>query len=229
MTVESSRVSVVMSVRNGERHVAAALASILDQSAPPGEIVVVDDGSTDDTAAVLEGFGDGVRVVRQPPSGTAAGLNRGIATTTGDMLAFLDADDLWAPRALERRLVRLAATDAPDGVFGRTQQFVSPEVADDEARRLRIGDGPTSAPMLGALVVRRDVFTSTGPLDETLASAEGIDWVTRARDAGRRLVAIDDVVLHRRLHATNTGRTLPRETTLAALRRVVHAHHLRRP
>ncbi|MBU3702662.1 MAG: glycosyltransferase family 2 protein, partial [Acidimicrobiia bacterium] len=213
--------------RNGERHVAEAIASVLGQSGPPVEIVVVDDGSTDDTAGVLARFGDAVRVVHQPARGAAAGLNRGVAMTMGDVIAFLDADDLWTPDALARRLARLDRPDIPDGVFGRTTQFVSPELSEDEIRLLRFGTGPASVPLLGALVVRREVVERVGPFDESLPSAEGVDWVTRARDAGVNLVAIDDVVLCRRLHAANTGRTLPRETTLGALRRVVHAHHRR--
>lgn len=227
-TVDPTAVSVVMTVRNGERHVAEAIASILSQSRPPMEIVVVDDGSTDATVGVLADFGDAVRVVRQPARGAAAGLNRGVAMATGDVIAFLDADDVWTPDAIASRLERMDEADAPDGVFGRTTQFVSPELSVAESRRLRFGAEPTSAPLLGALVVRREVVERVGPFDESLSSAEGVDWVTRARDDGVRLVAIDDIVLRRRLHATNTGRTLPREATLTALRRVVHEHHRRR-
>lgn len=226
--IEPDRVSVVMTVRDGERYIEAAVASILEQTTPPGEIVVVDDGSTDGTAGVLARFGDAVCVIRQSAQGTATGRNRGVAATTGGILAFLDADDLWTPDALERRLERLDGTDEPEGVFGRTLQFVSPDLPADEARRLRAGPDAASVPLLGALVVRRRLVDRVGPFDESLPSAEGIDWVTRARDIGARLVAIDDVVLHRRLHTTNTGRSLPGETTLSALRQVVHAHHRRR-
>ncbi|MFM8862681.1 MAG: glycosyltransferase family 2 protein [Acidimicrobiia bacterium] len=227
MTDSPNHVSVVITVRNGERYLSAAVTSILEQSTPPAEIVVVDDGSTDDTVGVLAGFGDAVRLVRQSARGAAAGRNRGIAASSGDVLAFLDADDLWTPHSLARRLERLVEADAPDGVFGRTTQFVSPDLPEHEAHRLRIRAEPASAPLLGALVVRREVAERVGPFDESWPSAHGVDWIARARDAGVRLVAIDDVVLHRRLHATNTGRALPRETTLSALRRVVHAHHCR--
>lgn len=227
MTDSPNHVSVVITVRNGERYLSAAVTSILEQSTPPAEIVVVDDGSTDDTVGVLTGFGDAVRLVRQSARGAAAGRNRGIAASSGDVLAFLDADDLWTPHSLARRLARLVEADAPDGVFGRTTQFVSPDLPELEARHLRVGAETVSAPLLGALVIRREVAERVGPFDESLPSAEGVDWVTRARDAGVRLATIDDVVLRRRLHATNTGRTLPRETTLSALRRVVHAHHCR--
>jgi glycosyltransferase involved in cell wall biosynthesis len=228
MTIAASDVSVVMSVRDGARHLAAAIESVLAQTTPPGEFVVVDDGSRDGTAEVLESFGAALRSFRQPPRGTAAGLNRGIAASSGCVLAFLDADDLWTPRALEARLERLTAADEPVGVWGATVQFVSPELPEAEARRLRVDPGPSSAPLPGALLVRRVAVDRVGGLDESLPSAEGIDWVTRVRDARLPLVPIDDVVLRRRLHAGNVGRALPRETTLAALRKVVRAHHERR-
>jgi glycosyltransferase involved in cell wall biosynthesis len=228
MTRAAADVSVVMSVRNGERYLAAAIESVLGQSTTPGELVVVDDGSTDGTPDVIASFGAALRSFRQPPRGTAAGLNRGIAESSGALLAFLDADDLWTPAALARRRDRLHATDAPTGVWGATEQFVSPDLPDDEARKLRVDPGPVSAPLPGALLVRRGVVDVVGGLDESLPSAEGVDWVTRIRDARLRLVAIDDVVLRRRLHRDNKGRVLPRETTLAALRTMVRAHHERR-
>lgn len=228
MSVDPSRVSVVMSVRDGERHLEAAITSVLRQSVRPGEVVVVDDGSHDGTADVLASFGSSVRVLHQRPTGTAAGLNRGVAAAGGDVLAFLDGDDLWTPDSIATRLDRLSGADAPMGVYGRTVQFVSAEVSAEDAARLRFDPRPAAAPLSGALLVRREVFASIGGFDERLPSAEGVDWIARVRAAMLPIVAIDEVVLHRRLHDGNLGRTLPRETTLAALRAVARAQHKRR-
>jgi len=120
------RVSVVIPVRNGERYLAEALESILGQSTSPGEVVVVDDGSTDATPSVLERYSAHVRGVRQSPAGVAAALNHGIALAHGTLLAFLDADDVWLPDSLRCRVTRIDAADEPDAVFGRMQQFATP-------------------------------------------------------------------------------------------------------
>ena len=84
---EPDRVTAILAVRDGERYIAEALESIVGQSTPPGEVIVVDDGSTDATPAALEPFAEQVRVMRQEPAGVAAALNRGVAAATGELLA----------------------------------------------------------------------------------------------------------------------------------------------
>src|SRR5687768_5324540 len=137
MVVAAQKVSVVMPVRNRERYVVEALDSILGQSTPPGEVVVVDDGSTDDTPRLLRAYGDRLRVVRQEPMGVPAAVNRGVATATGELLAFLDSDDVFTPTSLECRLTRLTAADRPEAVVGKMVQFVSPELGPEAHTRFR--------------------------------------------------------------------------------------------
>src|SRR5262249_13494826 len=112
--LDSSCVSVVVAGRGGERYLAGALHSILCQALPPGEVIVVDDGSTDATPRVLAGYGDRIRVMRQEPArGQFAASNVGVAASRGAVLGFLDADDLWTRSSIESRLVRLCAPDEP--------------------------------------------------------------------------------------------------------------------
>jgi glycosyltransferase involved in cell wall biosynthesis len=93
-------VSVVIPVCNGERFVGAALRSVLEQSFPPLETIVVDDGSTDATRSVVRQFGERVRYCYEPHRGVAAARNRGVAIARGEWIAFLDADDQWYPDKL---------------------------------------------------------------------------------------------------------------------------------
>ena len=97
---------------NAAATIGEAIASALAQRGPGGEILVVDDGSTDGSLAIARGFGPGVRVVTGPNRGVSAARNRGIAETAGEWLVFLDADDLLLPETLARRLATAAATDA---------------------------------------------------------------------------------------------------------------------
>lgn len=99
-TEESARISVVMPLYNKEAEVERALRSVVDQSLAPGEIIVVDDGSTDGSHAIVERFiaehpEAGIRLITQPNSGVSAARNRGIAEAKGDYIALLDADDMW--------------------------------------------------------------------------------------------------------------------------------------
>jgi glycosyltransferase involved in cell wall biosynthesis len=215
-----------MPVRDGGTYLAEAIDSILAQTVVPDEIVVVDDGSTDDTPAILRRYGDPVRIVHQPPLGNASALNTGVTTTTGDVLGFLDSDDLWTPDAVEVRLARLTRSDAPDAVFGRMVQFVSPELGAEAVNSYRFDPGPTNADLFQNMLIRRDPFVAVGTLDASLPSAANIDWMSRARLAGLRAVQIDDVVARRRLHRSNMGVRMG-VTKLKTLTDVVRAHHER--
>src|SRR5262249_59793311 len=108
-------ISVVVPSFNAGRWIAASLDSILAQTLPGGEVVVVDDGSTDDTAQVLEVYGDPVRVVRAAHAGLAAARNLGLAVVGGDWVAFQDADDVARP---DRLALLQSYLDAAQGLEG---------------------------------------------------------------------------------------------------------------
>jgi glycosyltransferase involved in cell wall biosynthesis len=218
--------TAVMAVRDGEPYLAEALDSILEQSVPPTEVIVVDDGSVDGTPAILAAYGGALRVMQQPASGHAAAINTGVAAATGTFLSFLDADDVWEPDAQQCRLERLHHPDAPDAVFGRIVQFVSPELGPDAAAHFRFDPGPTAGNLLQAMMIRREAFSHVGPFDTTLPSAANIDWMSRARLQGLRVANIENVVARRRLHRTNMGVTMG-AGTFKALTDVVRMHHER--
>src|SRR4051812_13046945 len=97
-------ISVVIPCYNGALYLRETLESALAQNYAPLEILVVDDGSEDDSAAIAESCGAPVRVIRQPNQGESVARNRGIDEARGDWVAFLDADDLWEPEKLERQV-----------------------------------------------------------------------------------------------------------------------------
>lgn len=110
----SETVSVVICAYNYGRFLGECLESVLRQTHPPGEIIVVDDGSEDETAEVVRRF-EGVRYLRQVRAGTAAAFNRGFAAATGEIVCYLDADDYWMPKKLERVLMVLGANPSAGG------------------------------------------------------------------------------------------------------------------
>jgi glycosyltransferase involved in cell wall biosynthesis len=110
--VTDPTVSVVIAAYNAGRYLRETVESALAQTYPRREIILVDDGSTDDTGAILASFGDRIRVIRQRHGGLASARNAGVAAADGDFLALLDADDLWAPETLAVQLA--AAKRAPE-------------------------------------------------------------------------------------------------------------------
>ena len=173
-----------MAVRDGEQYLREALDSILHQSVPPAEVVVVDDGSIDGSPAILASYGDALRVIRQPTGGHATAMNTGVAAARGAFLSFLDADDVWEPESMACRLERLHRPDAPDAVMGRIVQFVSPELGPEAAASFHFDPGPTATNLFQAMLIRHDAFTRIGQFDTTLPSAANIDWMSRARRRG---------------------------------------------
>jgi glycosyltransferase involved in cell wall biosynthesis len=209
-------VSVVIPAYNAGRYIGEAIDSALAQSMPV-EVIVVDDGSTDATAAIAFGYGNRVRCIRLEHGGLSRARNRGLAAARHDLIAFLDADDRWAPSKLERQYAALATRPDIDMVFGHSVEFVShePECADLVARE-------KSAPnySASAMLARRALFERVGGFSEKVQIGEFIDWYGRALIAGARTLILDDVIYHRRIHRTNMTRlTLnKREQYLAVLR-----------
>lgn len=187
-----AEVGVVVPVRDGERHLAAALASIAAQEGVTTEVVVVDDGSTDASGRIAADAGARVLAL-SGGSGAGAARNAGVAALDTEWLAFLDADDEWTPDRLRVGLAAFAADPALDVCFAHAETFGAGE--------------PEVVPGLlpGTLLVRRTTWDRVGPLAEVRAG-ELMDWLLRARDLGLRETMLPDVVLRRRLHDANSTR-----------------------
>ena len=198
-------ISVVIPVYNGERHLGEAIASVLAQAVPVHEILVIDDGSTDGSAAVAEHVGAPVRCHRQVNAGAAAARNSGVALAAGEFLAFLDADDLWLEDKLPRQLAAFAEDPELDMVFGHVLQFYSPELTEDERHRLRIPLAVMPAYHPGAMLIRRDAFLRVGFCKPELRIGDFVDWHARAVELPLKSRLLPDIVMKRRLHRANLG------------------------
>ncbi len=190
------RVSVVIPTYNRAGAVCEAVQSALDQTYSDLEVIVVDDGSTDDTAQrVGERFGGDARVVlvSQPHSGPGAARNRGIERARGELIAFLDSDDVWYPEKLELQLRRLDESGAalvfsdfvfPDGVGERTRFQFTGFAGDTSLRGIVEKRFPLCTP---AVVARRRDLQEAGLFDESLPCAQ--DWDLWIRLIARRPAA----------------------------------------
>jgi len=125
MSKNDLRVSVVLPVFNAEKYLAEALQSVLAQTYPVFEIILIDDGSTDGSAQVAEGFGDIVRYTYQDNRGHGSALNVGFARATGDYIAPMDADDIWMKDKTTRQLAEFKANPNLDMIFGHIKHLAT--------------------------------------------------------------------------------------------------------
>ena len=190
--------SVIIPVYNGEQYLRSAVQSVLDLGYPAMELIVVDDGSTDTTAEIITSLGDRVRCVRQPNGGPAAARNRGLQFARGQVVSFLDTDDLWTPNIITRALTILLSHPEVDIVQGRIQE-IKPSIS-DATKAYEYLSKPYPYIAVGSAVYRRIAFEKIGGFDETLRFCEDYDWFLRAFDAFIPKVRIDDVTMLYRRH-----------------------------
>jgi glycosyltransferase involved in cell wall biosynthesis len=196
----SARVSAVMPARNAARFIEQALRSILDQTVPPASIVVVDDGSTDETATIAGSLHPSITVVRRDHAGIGAARSAGVAATTTEFVAFLDADDLWLPHKLERQLALMDDDPSLDGVFCLLDEFYDP--ADLPPTSVRAPRLAVAAALSSAAIVRRRLIDRLGVFSSAPVG-EWVEWWSRARAQRVREKFVPEVLARRRLHASN--------------------------
>ena len=215
--MSDSLVSVVIPVHNGGRFLAEAIDSVLAQGYPHREVVVVDDGSTDDSPAIARARP--VRYQRQENQGVAAARNAGLAAARGELIAFLDQDDVWLPHKLDAQVAFLLEHPSVDMVISPLEVEVEPGTAPLSWFEPDAGMDVQLVPLLGTLLAWRRCFDRVGDFDTRYEIACDTDWIMRARDAGLVLEAAPGVCMRYRMHDRNSSR---REDRLNAEVRAVY-------
>ena len=206
-------VSVVIPTYNSAQYVTAAVDSVLQQSFTDVEVLVIDDGSTDDTCAVLSRYKPPVRYHYQPNSGVSVARNRGIAESTGKYVAFLDADDTWFSAKLERQLDVMAQSPGfglcytgfrfVDNAMRPLRDFYPRQFEDALAGLLFEGNIVSS---ICTVVTERALFEQVGGFDPGLSQCADWDmWVRLARKT--RFLALNELLVTYRQHAGNMSRS----------------------
>lgn len=211
-------VSVIIATHNRANFVGKAIDSVLKQTAPDIEIIVVDDGSADSTPRVLAQFGNHISIIRQPNQGRSAARNAGVSNASGDIIAFLDSDDIWLPNKLAEQYSVFAGR--PE--VGLVQTLS--DVIDENGTRLHeetqlrrklyrraLKRGYTYEGMseecimfLSTVAVRRECWDRVGPMDTNIPAFEDWDWYLRAA-LETEIATIPETLVHFRQHAGNTS------------------------
>jgi glycosyltransferase involved in cell wall biosynthesis len=195
--------SVIIAVRDGADTIARAIESVQAQTEPPLEVIVVDDGSADDTAAVVRGYD--VTLVQQPNGGLSNARNRGVAASSGDFIVLLDADDELRPRKLEatrRKLeddpgLDIVTSDATIRYRDRTARWYADITwVDEPHQRLGILRGNF---IFVSAAVRRTALDAVGGFDESYAfHGEGETWVRMILAGARAGCVMEELVVYDR-------------------------------
>lgn len=198
-------ISVIMPCFNGESFIASAVESVLEQTYPNIELIVVDDGSTDSSLSVLAGYGDRICVIEQYNAGPYPARNKGVQASKGEYLAFLDADDYWTKDCLEQLYDVLHKE--PDAALaycgwqniGRrsSEPYIPPDFETPKKTEFML-EAASRWPIHGALI-RRRAFDAVGGFRDYMRTCMDYDlWLRMTID--RLIVRVDKVLAYYRHH-----------------------------
>ncbi|MCC7394930.1 MAG: glycosyltransferase [Sphingomonadaceae bacterium] len=195
--------SVIIPCYNGADFLADAIGSVLAQQYPKLEIIVVDDGSTDDLASAIAALPVEVRLLSIANAGPAAARNMGLRAAMGSLIGFIDVDDIWPVGKLAASLARLDQSPEADVVIGHAQLM---EVERDGKFGFVGSPAEGFVYYIGAGLYRARAFASNGVFDARLRYGEDLDWFARAERNRLNVARMDMVTLHVRRHAGNMTR-----------------------
>ena len=193
--------SVIIPVCNGEKYIAEAISSVLAQTLMPEEIIVVDDGSTDNTAEVIKEFHQSVHYCYQSNKGAAAARNKGLQIAKGDLISFIDADDIWVKDKIEKQMQIFEQHPETEIVIGHllpvsgNPNFIVKNSPNNKSLLLA---------SLGSALICRSVFNKIGHFDEQLFLAEDTDWFFRVREFKINVWVHNEIVQYYRIHDNNS-------------------------
>jgi glycosyltransferase involved in cell wall biosynthesis len=211
-------ISVIMSVRNSAAYVGEALDSVQAQSIENLQVIVIDDGSTDNTDEVARNHVVAAQVIRQEPLGISAALNRGMREVHGEFVSFVDADDVWPAQRLAKMRTALEQSASLAGVFGAMVN------TDAQLRPLQ---PPLKARLPSVGLFRHATILKVGEFRTDVARFQNVDWMSRALSIGLEFAMIDSIVLFRRIHGNNLGLADSKRSNEDLLR-VIRDHHARK-
>jgi glycosyltransferase involved in cell wall biosynthesis len=202
--------SVIIPCYNAARTLPDTLASLRDQTCRDWEAIIVDDGSSDETLGIVASAAAAdprLRLVRNPRKGPSAARNHGVAQARGRIIAFCDADDLWAPQKLTE-MATLFSDPQVDAAFARIAffretptdaQVFSTVPAGDLGIRTLLGENPVCT--MSNLCIRKDRFSASGGFEESLVHNEDLEWLIRLVGQGMRIVGHDETLVWYRSNA----------------------------
>jgi glycosyltransferase involved in cell wall biosynthesis len=205
MSIKTPIISVIIPIYNDALYIQEAIRSVLSQSIEEIEIIIINDGSTDDFEEKIGCFNDPrIRIIKQINSGAAAARNNGIHNAKGEFLSFLDADDIWAPNKLKLQLEVLINHEDVNMVYGQVKEFYDTSIKGHSDLQNEVKTYLGYSPI--ALLISKSDFNRVGDFQSKWKVAEFIDWYDRAKFVGLSEFLLPDVLAFRRIHSGNIDR-----------------------
>lgn len=204
--MERPLVSVIIPYYEGEKFIAETLESIFRQDYENLEVIVVNDGSPEESLDVLRAFGDKIKIITQKNQGQAAARNAGIMQAKGSVIAFTDQDDLWATGSLANMLPYITGNNEEkkeyDVVRGMTEIFHT----DEQGERI-IEETLHSPILIGSALYKKEVFDVVGLFDSAMRVGEDFDWNIKLRASTCQEKRIPEITFLYRKHESNQSGT----------------------
>jgi len=221
-------VSLIIPVYNGERYLAEALESVSVQDYAPLEIIVVDDGSTDQSAQIAQSYSMATYIY-QVQQGVAIARNTGLAAASGEFITFLDSDDIMLPKSISYRLTYLLQHPKLGCVLARYNNFVEPGMPlPNHLRAKSFSDDLYWH--LGTMMAHKSVFEKVGCFNPELSIGEDTDWFTRLKHTQIPMAKLPEIMMRRRFHRHNTTRRVKEsQAALLKITRAAIGRQVKRP
>lgn len=194
------RISVIIPSFNHGKYLGEAIDSVLQQTYSPLEVIVIDDGSTDNTSDVIKPYLSRIQYHHQPNAGIAAARNAGIQLAQGDYLAFLDADDKWSADKLKFQSQVMREDSTLDMIFGQVQQFHCPNISVHARQKLQCSSDIIPGVLASTMLIKTNRFHQVGYFDSQWSTGEFIDWYIKAQSLGLKEKNLNELLLYRRIH-----------------------------
>lgn len=224
MTAAPASLTVIVPILNGTSFVSETLRSVKSQTLPADEIIVVDDGSSDESADIVRREHPDAVLIRQPGAGAAAARNAGARRARCEALAFVDHDDVWLPERNAALLHAWSANPEADAICGAFRLLGEPWASDDE--RLSRAEGGQAPFLVRTLLIRRSCWIALGGMRGEGDGVEDLDLYLRLTEAGANILRIDAATLIYRTHGANQSLAAVRHS--GALLSTLRAAVLRR-
>lgn len=202
---KKTEVSVIIPSRNYGLFISESIESVLSQTYPPSEVIVVDDGSEDNTEEIVKRYSSDVKYIFLDKCGVGAARNAGIKNSSCEYIAHLDADDIWVNEKLEIQLEEFDKDLLLEITGGMMQPFYDPGMDPINKRNIYCSDSPIPGFSASVILIKRDSFLKTGPYRENVNISQDLDWFLRARENSLKEKMVEKLLAYRRLHNLNSS------------------------
>lgn len=202
--IRGNQITVIIPTYNSQDYISKAINSVKSQLEEDINIIISDDGSTDNTVSIAKECG--VKVIVGEHKGASSARNMALEFLDTPYFFFLDSDDILCEDAFKTFIEIMDNDDTVMAVFAMAVDFISEELSEEQKSKLLVTPRPYSGLLTGCTFMRKEVYDQIGGFKEDLCPGEVVDWMIRLRSSGLKIVQIQNITIKRRLHLNNYGR-----------------------